>query len=118
MYTAQVKIYLMIIVQIHRNEHEFYCDDFLWPSPTACCVCLGSMGGFGVERLSDEEVAFFKTYGYLVKESVLDPDLVATARELWWSKCPSAYVRADDPESWIGGFDGPVHIRSHYCLDA
>ena len=71
-----------------------------------------SMGGYGIERLSDEEVAFFKTYGYLVKESVLDPELVAMARELWWSKCPSPYVSADDPESWIGGFDGPVQTST------
>ena len=27
--TAPVKIYIIIIVQMHRNEHEFYCDNSL-----------------------------------------------------------------------------------------
>ena len=29
--TAPVKIYIIIIVHIHRNEHEFYCVKSLWP---------------------------------------------------------------------------------------
>ena len=28
--TAPVKIYIIIIVQIHRNEHEFSCVKSLW----------------------------------------------------------------------------------------
>jgi hypothetical protein len=27
--TAPVKIYIIIIVQMNRNEHEFYCDNSL-----------------------------------------------------------------------------------------
>ena len=73
--------------------------------PAVPGVNMGSR--YGIGRLSDEEVAFFKTYGYLVKKSVLNPELVAAARELWWSKCPSPYVSSGDPQSWIGGFDGP-----------
>jgi hypothetical protein len=68
---------------------------------------LASTMGYGIDRLSDEDVQFFKTYGYLVKESVLDPALVRAARELWWSHCPSPFVSGDDPDSWLGGFDGP-----------
>jgi hypothetical protein len=60
--------------------------------------------GYGIDRLTPEEVAFFKANGYLVKENALDPALVKRARELWWSKCPSPHVRQDDPASWIGGF--------------
>jgi hypothetical protein len=38
--TAPVKIYIIIIVHIHRNEHEFYCVKSLWraaasPPPAA-----------------------------------------------------------------------------------
>ena len=43
----------------------------------------------------------------LNQEAVLDPVLVEQARDLWWSRCPSEYVRKDEPDSWLGGFDGP-----------
>jgi hypothetical protein len=59
---------------------------------------------YGVAHLNADEVAFFKTHGYLVKKDVLDPELVAKARSAWWACCPSPYVREDDPQSWLGGF--------------
>jgi hypothetical protein len=52
--------------------------------------------GYGINRLTPEEEAFFKANWYLVKENVhVDPALVKRARELWWSKCPSTHVRQD-----------------------
>ena len=59
---------------------------------------------YGVPRLTADEVAFFKTHGFLVKRAVLDPALVSSARAAWWACCPSPYVREDDPDSWLGGF--------------
>ena len=32
---------------------------------------------YGIERLTPEEVRFFKTQGYLIKRGALDPALVA-----------------------------------------
>lgn len=51
--------------------------------------------------LSDRQIAFFKTYGYLVLRQVLDPALLARARaRLWDAAAPS--MRRDDPASWVG----------------
>jgi hypothetical protein len=38
--TAPVKIYIIIIVHIHRNEHEFSCDNSLWPPNPSHCWAL------------------------------------------------------------------------------
>lgn len=51
--------------------------------------------------LSDEEVAFFKTWGYLILRRVLDPALLARARARLWDAAPPS-MRRDDPGSWVG----------------
>ena len=39
-------------------------------------------------RLSNEDILFFKREGYLVKRKVLDPDLMAQARNRLWEGAP------------------------------
>eukprot|EP01052_Picozoa_sp_SAG31_P022185 SAG31_NODE_1752_length_7351_cov_29.035852_6_plen_181_part_00 len=54
-------------------------------------------------RLSTEEVAFFKEYGYLIKRNLLDKDLCRKARdELWKSMPPTSSIKRTDPSSWVG----------------
>ncbi|MEZ4869870.1 MAG: phytanoyl-CoA dioxygenase family protein [Caldilineaceae bacterium] len=53
--------------------------------------------------LADEEIAFFKENGYLIKRGILDPALMAQARESMWRGAPTQ-LKEDDPESWIGPF--------------
>ncbi len=55
------------------------------------------------QPLSDEEVTFFKENGYLIKRGILDPALMAQAREAMWAGAP-AQLKRDDPDSWIGPF--------------
>ena len=39
-----------------------------------------------MNRLSPEEISFFKREGYLIKKGVLDPDLMARPRvQMGWS---------------------------------
>ena len=54
-------------------------------------------------RLTTEEMRFFKRHGYLIKRSVLDPDLTARARARLWDGAPPSRKR-DDPDTWIGPF--------------
>jgi hypothetical protein len=54
-------------------------------------------------RLSEDEVAFFKEYGYLIKQNVLDQDLCARCRdEFWRSLPPGSSIRRDDRSTWVG----------------
>ena len=53
--------------------------------------------------LSQDELAFFRANGYIVMRSLLDPALMAQARESIWADPPPG-VRRDDPASWIGPF--------------
>ena len=55
-----------------------------------------------MNRLSTEEISFFKREGYLIKRGVLDPDLMARARERKWDGAPDR-MKPDDPTTWIGG---------------
>ena len=41
------------------------------------CTCPAMRKSYGIERLTPEEVRFFKTQGYLIKRGALDPALVA-----------------------------------------
>ena len=54
-----------------------------------------------MNRLSPEEISFFKREGYLIKKGVLDPDLMARARECKWAGAPDR-MKPDDPTTWIG----------------
>ena len=54
-----------------------------------------------MNRLSPEEINFFKREGYLIKKGVLDPDLMARARECKWAGAPDR-MKPDDPTTWIG----------------
>lgn len=54
-----------------------------------------------MNRLSTEEISFFKREGYLIKKGVLDPDLMARARERNWAGTPDR-MKPDDPTTWIG----------------
>lgn len=53
--------------------------------------------------LSPEEIIFFAENGYLIKRSVLNPDLMAQARECWWAAAPPELNR-NDPDTWVGAF--------------
>lgn len=71
----------------------------------------------GIERLSEEEVTFFKEHGYVIKRGLLDPALMLQAREALWAGAP-AKLKRDDPTSWIGPFeelsDDPNSVRRGY----
>ena len=49
-------------------------------------------------RLTPEEIAFFKEYGYLMKKQVMDLDLCARARDEFWKSMPPSHpIKRDDP---------------------
>ena len=54
-----------------------------------------------MSQLTKEEISFFKREGYLIKRGVLDPDLMARARERKWVGAPERMKR-DDPSTWFG----------------
>ncbi|MBI1928378.1 phytanoyl-CoA dioxygenase family protein [Candidatus Poribacteria bacterium] len=68
-------------------------------------------------RLSREEILFFKREGYLIKRSVLNPSLMARARERLWENAPPPLDR-NRPETWVGPFpekcDDPKSVRGGY----
>jgi hypothetical protein len=43
---------------------------------------------FTMNRLSPEEISFFKRQGYLIKKGVLDPELMRHARQRKWVGAP------------------------------
>jgi len=55
------------------------------------------------QKLSPEEISFFKREGYLIKKGVLDPELMARARKRKWVGAPGR-MKPDDPTTWIGPF--------------
>lgn len=67
--------------------------------------------------LSSEEITFFKENGYLIKRGILDPALMAQAREAMWTGAP-AQLQRDNPDSWIGPFqeksDDPDSVRYEF----
>ena len=54
-----------------------------------------------MNRLSAQEISFFKRQGYLIKKGVLDPELMRRARQRKWVGAPDR-MKADDPTTWIG----------------
>ncbi len=67
--------------------------------------------------LNDDEIKIFARDGYLIKRNVLDPDLMARARECMWTNLPPPLERTR-AESWIGPFaevvDDPESHRHQY----
>ena len=51
-----------------------------------------------MDALTPDEIRFFKREGYLIKRGVLDPELMARARERKWEGAP-ARMKRDDPGS-------------------
>ena len=73
-----------------------------------------------MERLTEQEIAFFKREGYLFKRGVMDPELMARARDrLWVGAHPR--MKRDDPNTWIGPFrpkeenEGPENTRKGHA---
>lgn len=60
-------------------------------------------------RLSRDDIRFFQREGYVIKRKVLDPALMARARERLWIGAPPPLDR-QRPETWTGPFREP-------CLD-
>ena len=56
-----------------------------------------------MKTLSIQEMEFFKENGYLIKRDVLDPELMARARESLWAAAPAELDR-NDPTTWVGPF--------------
>ncbi len=51
--------------------------------------------------LSQHQLSFFKTHGYLILRQILDPALLAKARARLWDAAPNG-MRRDDPSTWVG----------------
>lgn len=56
-----------------------------------------------MNRLSPDDLRFFKREGYLIKRGVMDRRLVDRACERLWDGAPPRLKR-DDPDTWIGPF--------------
>ena len=52
-------------------------------------------------RLTEAELVTFREEGFVAKYGVLDPALMAQARDLLWASAPPS-LRRDEPASWIG----------------
>jgi hypothetical protein len=50
--------------------------------------------------LIEQEIAFFKVNGYVIKRGAIDSDAVAMCRDNVWANIPES---KDDPESWTDG---------------
>lgn len=64
-----------------------------------------------MSHLSQAEISFFKREGYLIKRSVMDPALMAQARERKWKGAP-ARMKRDDPTTWFGPFRPEEEAKS------
>ena len=52
-------------------------------------------------KLTTEQLRFFKREGYLILRGVMDPELMARARERLWDD-PPASLKREDPATWVG----------------
>ena len=73
-----------------------------------------------MDALNRDEIRFFKREGYLIKRGVLDPELLARARERKWEGAP-ARMKRNDPGTWFGPFqpdeervEDPENFRSGF----
>ena len=78
-------------------------------------------------RLTEAELVTFREEGFVAKYGVLDPALMAQARDLLWASAPPSLHR-DEPASWVGPIaeedegivlmrDG-VRLRTHTSVAA
>lgn len=69
------------------------------------------------ELLTTDEIDHFKEYGYVLKRGLLDPTLMAHARDALWAGAP-APLKRDDPTTWVGPFaekcDDPNSVRNGF----
>ena len=54
-----------------------------------------------MSKLSTKDIRIFKREGYLVKRGILNPELMAQARDSLWEAAPPELDR-NDPDTWIG----------------
>ena len=74
-----------------------------------------------MSKLTTEEIQTFKRQGYLIKRGILDPELMARARERKWAGAPPR-MKKDDPTTWLGpwrpeeetGGDGGQNSRNAF----
>jgi hypothetical protein len=71
--------------------------------------------------LGPEQIAFFKTHGYLLVPGAMDSELCATVRDMMWSALPSdSSLKRHDPTSHVGPFPDAerqtdsLHVRDGY----
>jgi hypothetical protein len=71
--------------------------------------------------LNTEQIAFFRTNGYLLVPGAMDPELCARVQDLMWSALPeSSTLKRDDPASHTGPFPesereaDSLHVRDGY----
>ena len=66
-------------------------------------------------RLTEAELVRFREEGFVAKYGVLDPELMARARQLLWDSAPPS-VKRDDPTTWVGPIreeeEGIMLVRS------
>ena len=55
------------------------------------------------QSLTQDDINFFGDNGYLIKRKVLDPKLMAQARDRLWEGAP-AQLNRHDPSTWVGPF--------------
>ena len=70
-----------------------------------------------MKLLSDQEIQFFKEEGYLIKQQVMDPNLISLARERLWDNA-SDRMNPTDTGTWIGPIeehrDDQGNVRGGY----
>jgi hypothetical protein len=73
------------------------------------------------QLLTPAEIARFKRDGFLIKRSVLDPELCAAARDALWAANDAPHaIQRDDPSSWVGPWKFQDeqrtgdNVRKHY----
>ena len=54
-----------------------------------------------MSKLTNEEIQAFKRQGFLIKRGILDPELMARAREAKWAGAPPR-LKKEDPTTWLG----------------
>ena len=64
------------------------------------------------QKLSPEEISFFKREGYLIKKGVLDPELMTRARKCKWVGAPGR-MKPEDPTTWIGPWRTDEEMSEH-----
>ena len=60
---------------------------------------MKSVSKKAIESLTEEELCFFKTYGYLIKPDVLPSQVCDELVDLMWESAPSS-LRRHDPDSY------------------